>query len=68
MARHQPIMEDGIKINFRKDLIENLKLMNHKQLGTFIDKVLIITNITSLKNDSKAYLRSTLRGKWGEIA
>mgnify|MGYP003307190574 CR=1 FL=1 len=37
------IVEDGIKIDFRKDLIENLKLMNHLQLGIFIDKVLMVS-------------------------
>ena len=32
-----------IKIEFRKNLIENLRLMNHLQLGTFIDKVLMVS-------------------------
>ena len=27
------IAEDGIKIDFRKDLMKNLKQMNHQQLG-----------------------------------
>jgi hypothetical protein len=43
------ILEDGIKIDFRKDLIENLKLMNHKQLGTFIDKVLMISDESKIR-------------------
>ena len=43
------IVEDGIKIDFRKDLIENLKLMNHKQLGTFIDKVLMISDESKIR-------------------
>ena len=38
------IAEDGIKIDFRKDLMENLKQMNHQQLGIFIDKVLMISD------------------------
>ena len=32
-----------IKIEFRKNLIENLRLMNHLQLGIFIDKVLMVS-------------------------
>ena len=37
------IIDGEIKIEFRKNLIENLKLMNHLQLGTFIDKVLMVS-------------------------
>jgi hypothetical protein len=37
-------LADGeIKIEFRKNLVENLKLMSHLQLGTFIDKVLMVS-------------------------
>ena len=37
------IIDGEIKIEFRKNLIENLKLMNHLQLGIFIDKVLMMS-------------------------
>ena len=37
------IIDGEIKIEFRKNLIENLKLMNHLQLGIFIDKVLMVS-------------------------
>lgn len=38
------ILESGIEIDFRKNLIENLKQMNHLQLCIFIDKVLMVSN------------------------
>ena len=37
------LVEGEIKIEFRKNLIENLRLMNHLQLGIFIDKVLMVS-------------------------
>jgi hypothetical protein len=43
------IVEDGIKIDFRKDLMENLKQMNHQQLGIFIDKVLMISDESKIR-------------------
>ena len=43
------IVEDGIKIDFRKDLMENLKKMNHQQLGIFIDKVLMISDESKIR-------------------
>ena len=43
------IVEDGIKIDFRKDLVENLKQMNHQQLGIFIDKVLMISDESKIR-------------------
>ena len=42
LDRHD-IIDGEIKIEFRKNLIENLKLMNHLQLGIFIDKVLMVS-------------------------
>ena len=38
------IEDSEIKIDFRKSLIENLKTMNHLQLGIFVDKVLMVSN------------------------
>lgn len=38
------IVEDEIKIDFRKSLIENLKQMNHMQLCIFVDKVLMMSD------------------------
>ena len=38
------IEENGIEIDFRKSLIENLGQMNHLQLCVFIDKVLMISD------------------------
>jgi hypothetical protein len=43
------ILEDGIKIDFRKNLIDNLKQMNHLQLGIFIDKVLMISDESKIR-------------------
>ena len=43
------IVEDGIKIDFRKDLVENLKQMNHQQLGIFIDKVSMISDESKIR-------------------
>lgn len=37
------LVDGEIKIEFRKNLIENLKTMNHLQLGIFIDKVLMVS-------------------------
>lgn len=37
------LVSGEIKIEFRKNLIENLMLMNHLQLGIFIDKVLMVS-------------------------
>ena len=37
------LVEGEIKIEFRKNLIESLRLMNHLQLGIFIDKVLMVS-------------------------
>ena len=42
LDRHD-IIDGEIKIEFRKNLIENLRLMNHLQLGFFIDKVLMMS-------------------------
>ena len=38
-----------IKIEFRKNLIENLRLMNHMQLGIFIDKVLMVSKDSKIR-------------------
>ena len=43
------LVEGEIKLGFRKNLIENLRLMNHLQLGTFIDKVLMISEETKIR-------------------
>lgn len=43
------LVEGEIKIEFRKNLIENLKLMNHLQLGIFIDKVLMISDESKIR-------------------
>ena len=48
LDRHS-VLEDGIKIDFRKNLIENLKIMNHLQLGIFIDKVLMISDESKIR-------------------
>ena len=37
------LVEGESRIEFRKNLIENLRLMNHLQLGIFIDKVLMVS-------------------------
>lgn len=37
------LVDGEIKIEFRKNLIENLKTMNHLQLGIFVDKVLMVS-------------------------
>ena len=37
------LIEGEIKIEYRKNLIDNLRLMNHLQLGFFIDKVLRVS-------------------------
>ncbi len=39
----QSINENGIEIDFRKALIDNLNPMNHLQLCIFIDKVLMVS-------------------------
>lgn len=43
------LVDGEIKIEFRKDLIENLKLMNHLQLGIFIDKVLMVSKESKIR-------------------
>ena len=43
------IIDGEIKIEFRKNLIENLKLMNHLQLGIFIDKVLMVSKESKIR-------------------
>lgn len=43
------LVDGEIKIEFRKDLIENLKLMNHLQLGIFIDKVLMVSDESKIR-------------------
>lgn len=43
------LVEGEIKIEFRKDIIENLKLMNHLQLGIFIDKVLMVSKESKIR-------------------
>ena len=43
------IIDGEINIEFRKNLIENLKLMNHLQLGIFIDKVLMISDESKIR-------------------
>ena len=43
------LVEGEIKIEFRKNLIENLRLMNHLQLGIFIDKVLMISDESKIR-------------------
>ena len=43
------IIDGEIKIEFRKNLIENLKLMNHLQLGIFIDKVLMVSKDSKIR-------------------
>jgi hypothetical protein len=37
------LVDGEIKIEFRKNLVENLKTMNHQQLGIFVDKVLMVS-------------------------
>ena len=43
------LVDGEIKIEFRKDLIENLKRMNHLQLGIFIDKVLMVSDESKIR-------------------
>ena len=43
------IIDGEINIEFRKNLIENLKLMNHLQLGIFIDKVLMVSKESKIR-------------------
>ena len=43
------LVDSEIKIEFRKNLIENLKLMNHLQLGIFIDKVLMVSKDSKIR-------------------
>ena len=62
------LVDGEIKIEFRKDLIENLKLMNHLQLGIFIDKVLMVSKeskIRFFRNEeySLLYIRKWIKFK-----
>jgi hypothetical protein len=43
------LVDGEIKLEFRKNLIENLKVMNHLQLGTFIDKVLMVSKESKIR-------------------
>lgn len=43
------VLKDGIQIDFRKNLIENLNQMNHLQLGIFIDKVLMVSDESKIR-------------------
>ena len=43
------IIDGEINIEFRKNLIENLKLMNHLQLGIFMDKVLMVSKESKIR-------------------
>ena len=43
-------LEEGeIKIDFRENLTKNLKLMNHLQLCTFVDKVLMVSKESKIR-------------------
>ena len=43
------LVEGEIKLEFRKNLIENLRLMTHLQLGIFIDKVLMVSDESKIR-------------------
>ena len=43
------LAEGEIKLDFRKNLIENLKSMNHLQLGIFVDKVLMVSDESKIR-------------------
>ena len=43
------LVEGEVKLEFRKNLIENLNQMNHLQLGIFIDKVLMISDESKIR-------------------